>query len=660
MHLLLFLNNFCKTNQIYNTNLQNQCLVYNIPQYECENSIYYPQDNYNQYLSALNLPIQRDQQCFTNKCIIEVKKNPLKIYLRYTPLMGINQNINTSLLNNQNINSLENINTSLLNNNISGISNQNLLQAHMNPNTVVKNIYVTKTIESLSSSSEEKPIKKKKHKPKPQHSSEKENKPETHCSSEKEKKPESLIKTVTITEKVPQQIDNGSKTIDPITKTKETEDVVTSIVSISPPKEIITVTLPPIIKTVEHTITTPPVVSDNKYHEDDSENILSEEESVIKKRKRKPKKPHHKKKKKESESCTEPEQIIKTITIRDKSSESIPETTNTDKDTTTKSTSSSVKSESSSIPPSSIITITSQPDPIELEPVTLIRYKTETITNEIPLTLYREYTSTVEKEKPIINYSITTITDTETVIKTRTITDIKESEEKESNSNNKKSVNFKKSLELIKKQLNIPSIGEKKKKKKRKEVADEEVIPKTVYIQKECSTLDQKEKEESFKEEDIKKKPIKKKKPTKLKPIKEKESEFIEEINEKPNEEIQISNLQPILTKFLEELSKKTNIIESKTTSELETKQKEMKTINLPPQTIINHSFPQPETTRRIISMRRIGSIECSPECLIPETNECKPELECEPLKSNINKKIKTVINTIYKKTSKEKIQSKS
>lgn len=67
------------------TELENRCLRYGIKLDDCNNSIYIPKQEYDEYLKSFNLPILRDSNCTKDKCIAVVYKNTNKCLNCKTP-----------------------------------------------------------------------------------------------------------------------------------------------------------------------------------------------------------------------------------------------------------------------------------------------------------------------------------------------------------------------------------------------------------------------------------------------------------------------------------------------------------------------------------------------------------------------------------------------
>lgn len=434
-------------------NLLDRCRLYNINPKHCQNSIYVPNVYYDNYLKSFNMPIQKDPECNTKNCLIVVYKEPPRIAVNST---GATSNFC------ENGFGLQNFSVCMPN-----IQPNTAIQPPI-PMTVLTSKLLIQTV-TVTIDSEKHSTTNTEHEPSPEtiqktvttsiyitHSKETDTnheKSSSKTSTDESTESEKIEHTKTITKEITKTVkktkteeNENSSTTECKTETeeqcskKEKTVTVTKSNGVTEENMVKTVTVVPSIQTPEKTensvaaqtvihvtsqITNQSTVSTGTNVPNTQESQLSINLPDIEKIKTflRDTKKLCKINMNGGGTCEDCDDISCLHEMRKWKKKS---TGNTD-DTET-SDSGDDKTDKSKDKDKDKYKKQSSKDTEKF--ITLFRYKTSTITSEIPITLYRELLKTVEKEKPLTKYKITTlsstITKTITEEKTKTTTLTKE------------------------------------------------------------------------------------------------------------------------------------------------------------------------------------------------------------------------------------------
>lgn len=437
--------------------LLDRCKQYNIEPRHCQNSIYEPGSSYDNYLKSFNLPIQKDPECNKKNCLIVVYKEPPRIAVNAT---GATSNICEKGFNMQNFsvcmpsiqtrpapvtlpqNSLIIQTVTVTMNTKKGEESENSVETDALPKTITKSIFVTKTDEDDTEEKERTTDDEKKTKSKQKtktitkvvtkttdktETDDKESAKTSECKTESKSRKSEEIKTVTVTKDSNKEESTKTVTVAPTvqppveTKTAETSMTTTTaasvVPSVSPPISQITQSQ---ISTSVPSINIEQIKTAIKEKEELCEFGKNENNNC---KKCEDDKCSKKKKKCKGDKCSEKKKCKGGKCSEKKKDESDSEDESEDEDSESTEKEKQKKSKKEK-----------KEKKVQKEKekyITLLRYKTSTITNEVPITLYREMLKTVEKEKPITRFKVSTVVNTITTtitqdkFKTMTVTEKK-------------------------------------------------------------------------------------------------------------------------------------------------------------------------------------------------------------------------------------------
>ncbi|ELQ76714.1 hypothetical protein THOM_0435 [Trachipleistophora hominis] len=444
-------------------NLLDRCKLYNIDPKHCQNSIYVPNTYYDNYLKSFNMPIQKDPECNTKNCLIVVYKEPPRIAVNST---GSSSNFCENGFNLQNFSvcmpSMQystNIPTITSGPEAPGriviqtltvgpsSTNDTITLTGMTPKVITKTVIIAqtddnKTTEESNTDSSTKSKEKtrtitkevtttigrtstdeceKSSDGESNKTSEYNSETKSECSSEKKTK-ENEIKTVTVTKDKNKTDEEKTKTVTVPPTVQPPDDKKTtdqSSTSDQSSQSSSTQTTPPPV---------PPTTSIPYINIEEIKKIIREKDKLCKFGRNDDNSckecdgegcSKRRKCKGENENECHSDETARSDSDEDQSSEEEGKKHSKNRKKRPKNKSKNDKTNKTTAGGSE-------------KYITLLRYKTSTVTNEIPITLYRELLKTVEKEKPLTRYKVTTVNNTVTATvtkdryKTTTVTSKKE------------------------------------------------------------------------------------------------------------------------------------------------------------------------------------------------------------------------------------------
>lgn len=457
---LLFLSIF----SVYRAlNLLDRCRLYNIDPKHCQSSIYVPNTYYDNYLKSFNMPIQKDPECNTKNCLIVVYKEPPRIAVNSTgsssnycengfnlqnfsvcmPSMQYSTNVQTITPGTEPPGKIV-IQTLTI---TTSSTNDTTTLTGVTPSVITKTVVITQTDDETTTEERKTDSKtKSKNKTKTitkevtktvdktstkdcEKTSDGESSKTSDCSSETKSECSkdaqtkgSKTKTVTVTKGESETDGEKTKTVTVPATVQPPDDKKTTDQTTTPTQSSqssSTQTTPPPV---------PPTTSIPYINIEQIKKIIEQKENLCKfgrnddnscKRCEGEGCSKSKKCKRKNEEDCHGDETDEDGSDEDQSDEQDGKGHSKNKKKHSKTNTKDGKKNKTT-------------EGSREKYITLLRYKTSTVTNEIPITLYRELLKTVEKEKPLTRYKVTTVnnTVTRTVTKdkymTMTITKAKE------------------------------------------------------------------------------------------------------------------------------------------------------------------------------------------------------------------------------------------